>query len=478
MNIAIVGTGRLGLVMGACLAGYGHHVSCIDHNIDKIQNLKAGHLPLHEPGLTDLVSQGQQQGLLNFTHELAVGIANAELIFLAIGVPASDYGRANLSGLLMCARQLSPLLQAGAVVVIASTVPPGTCELLTALFNNARPAQQEDAIHVAANPQFLAAGHAVSDFQQPSRLVIGSTDPQAQQQLTTLYAPCTAAGAPLLVMDTRTAEFAKYACSAMCATRIAMVNELACMAGQMQADVAAMRQVLALEPGLRVPHPQPSAGYGGPHLSTDLLALIKSAQDVDEPAYILRSVERANHRQGRLLFEAISHHFSHVLRGRRLAVWGLAHTPGSNDVRLSPSIHLITQLLEAGARVQAYDPVAADQAQQVIANHRLACAPTVYAACVDADALVVMTASDEFRHPDFAMLAKLLSTAAVFDASTLYDPDTVNRYGLQHYQLWQKRQPVLQQPCNRVNYPNNQITDSAMNSRENIPCNPSRHYQP
>ncbi|MBP6019278.1 MAG: UDP-glucose/GDP-mannose dehydrogenase family protein [Burkholderiaceae bacterium] len=478
MNIAIVGTGHLGLVVGACLASNGNHVCCIDHNIEKTQNLNAGHLPFHEPGLTDLVSEGRQQGLLCFTHDLAAGIKNAELIFLAIGVPATDYGRANLNGLLSCAKQLSPLLQEGAIVVIASTVPPGTCELLHTLLNKARPAQQAGAIHVAANPQFLSAGHAITDFQRPTRVVIGSPDTHVQQVLETLYEPCSATGAPVLVMDTRTAEFAKYACSAMLATRITMMNELASMAGQMQASVAAMRQVIDLEPGLRTPHPQPSAGYGGPHLPADLLALIKTAQDVDEPAYLLRSVERANHRQGRLLFEAILQHFSHVLRGRRLAVWGLSYAPGTDDVRQAPSIRLITQLLEAGARVQAYDPVASDQAQQAIANHRLAFAPTAYAACAGADALVVMTAGEEFRHPDFAMLAKLLNTAAVFDASTLYDTDTVNHHGLQHYPLWQKRQPVLQQPFNRVNYPNNQIADPAFNNREIIPCSPSRHDQP
>ncbi len=478
MNIAIVGTGHLGLVVGACLAGYGNHVSCIDHDMDKMQHLNAGCLPFHEPGLADLVSQGRRQGRLRFTHDLVSGIANAQLIFLAVGVPATDYGRANLSGLFMCARQLNPLLRTGAIVVIASTVPPGTCELLATLFNKARPGGQADAILVAANPQFLSEGHAITDFQQASRVVIGSPDTHVQQLLETLYAPCATTGAPILVMDTRTAEFAKYACSAVQATRIAMMNELATMAGQLQANVTAMRQVLALEPGLRVPHPQPSAGYGGPHLPKDLLALIKSAQEVDEPAYILRSVERANHRQGRLLFEAILNHFSQVLRGRRLAVWGLTHAPDTDDIRLSPSIRLITQLLDAGARVQAYDPVASEQAQLAIANHRLACAPTAYAACVDADALVVMSPSDEFRHPDFAILAQRLSTAAVFDACTLYDTDTVNHYGLQHYHLWQKRQPVLQQTFNRVNYPNNQITDPALKNRETIPCNPSRHYQP
>lgn len=442
MNIAIVGTGYVGLVTGACLAAASNYVTCIDKNPSRVLDLRAGKIPFYEPGLSELVAQARQKKMLQFTAKLADGVKSADMVFLAVGTPPDDEGRTDLSGLLACVRDLSPLLQRDTIVVIKSTVPPGTCEHVQEVLDNAIPAGSTRTIHVVSNPEFLAEGRAVDDFQRPARIVIGTSHRRTQQALLQLYAPFTAAGGEILLMDTRSAEFAKYACNAMLAARISMVNELAGIAGQVNADVESVCQVMGLDPRIGPQYLQPGAGYGGSCLPKDVASLIRTAQDTDEPAYMLRSVERVNHRQGRLLFESLSAHFSHLLRGRCLAIWGLAFKPGTDDVRNAPSLNLIQSLVAAGARVQAYDPVAAENTRAAIDNQRVMFAHTAHAACEGADALVVMTEWEEFRDPDFALLAKQLSTAAIFDARGIYDAAQLQRHGLRHYPLQQKR-PVL-----------------------------------
>lgn len=442
MRVAIVGTGYVGLVTGACLAQAGNQVSCIDNNASKIARITAGQLPFHEPQLDELVDEGRATGHLRFTSDLVDGISDASVVFLAIGTPSAADGCADTSALLACATQLAEVINHDCLVVIKSTAPVGTCEVLQDIFSSAVSARAATChIEVASNPEFLAEGSAVRDFRDPARIVIGTGSAHAQILLRELYAPFDPDGSRVLCMALRSAEFAKYACNAMLAARISMINELADIAAQMGADMDPVCKVLRTDPRIGGRYLQPGAGYGGSCLPKDLRALIQMAQDRQEPAALLRSVEQVNQRQVRLLFEAVRRHFEGGLARRTIAVWGLSFKPGTDDIREAPSLILIRLLLDAGARVRAYDPVARDPVRRTIADTALALVESAQDACKGSDALVVMTEWDEFRSPDFAQLADCLESAAIFDGRNLYRHDRLASFGLRHYRIGQPDTP-------------------------------------
>ncbi|SHI35184.1 UDP-glucose dehydrogenase family protein [Pollutimonas bauzanensis] len=440
MNVAIIGTGYVGLVTGACLAESGNSVVCIDNDAAKVASLREGQLPFHEPLLDDLVAAARQRGKLWFTDQLEQGTRAADIIFLALGTPSGADGYAQVAPLLQCAQDLAATLRHKCLVVVKSTVPPGTCATIQALFDM-QLAQGNAAyrVSVASNPEFLSEGSAVADFRNPARIVVGAANDHAAGTLRQLYAPFDPGGKLVMEMDVRSAEFAKYACNAMLAARISLINELANIAGRIGADIAPICRVLRSDPRIGSQYLQPGAGYGGSCLPKDLRALIRMAQDEDEPAAILRSVEQVNQRQIELLYDAIARHFWGRLKGRRIAVWGLAFKPGTDDIREAPSVALIQSLLEAGARVRAYDPLAESAVGSLIPHANLALVDSARQACENADALVVMTEWEEFRAPDFGWLAATLGTPAVFDARDLYQSRELHSFGLRHYRPGQKR---------------------------------------
>jgi|TARA_A100001391_G_C5084492_1_gene280810 UDPglucose 6-dehydrogenase len=436
MNIVVIGAGYVGLVTACCFAQTGNRVICVDHDSVKIKGLENSGIPFHEPGLEALLGVQLRSARLIFETSIARAMRGADVAFLAVGTPSRADGSANLDNLLHCARELANTAFGDCIVVVKSTVPVGTSNLIEEILGAQRAGQAgHPRVFVASNPEFLAEGRAVEDFQAPTRIVVGANDECSKTVLRKLYAPFDPDGTRLLVMDRRSAEFAKYACNAMLAARISMINELSGIAGKLDADIQAVCRVLKGDPRIGASYLCPGVGYGGSCLPKDLNALIASAQAVQEPAVMLRGIKRVNERQGELLLQMMRRHFGGDLQDRRIAIWGLAFKPGTDDVRAAPSLTLIRQLLEEGAQVYAYDPVAVIAAQRAIGTTSVVFGTSRMDVCEGADALVVMTEWDEFRSVDFAWLASLLHWRAIFDARNIYDATLLRRYGLQLYQL-------------------------------------------
>jgi UDPglucose 6-dehydrogenase len=439
MNVAIVGSGYVGLVTGACLAEAGHTVTCIDNNSVKIEQMREGKLPFHEPGLQAIVLSQLRAGTLRFSTDLAGGTQRSEVVMLAIGTPSAADGCANIEGLLLCAKTLADVLHHSCVLAIKSTAPVGTCEQVQSFFTARRGFRSNvPCIQVASNPEFLAEGRAVEDFRNPDRIVIGAETAQAADTLSRLYAAFDPDGQRILRMDVRSAEFAKYACNAMLASRISLVNELANIAEKTHTDMRAVCQVLATDHRIGPAFLRPGAGYGGSCLPKDLRALIRTAEQCQESAPLLRAVEEVNQRQVRLLFDSIQRYFGGSILGRRIAIWGLAFKPGTDDVREAPSLALIRLLIDAGATVHAYDPVVCASTAKLIGRSGLTLCRSAAKACRHSEALVVMTEWQEFVEPDFSALAGSLESGAIFDARNLYRPEQLARYKLQHFRIGQK----------------------------------------
>lgn len=430
MNIAIIGTGYVGLVTGACLAQAGHRVVCVDKNSRKIESLAGGKCPFYEPGLDELVQEQSGSGALRFETSIEAGVRNADIIMLAVGTPARDDGAADLTTLFACAREVAETASGDALVVVKSTAPVGSCAQVQDIL--ARYCRDR-WLNVASNPEFLAEGSAIDDFMHPERIVIGVGDERSRQMLARMYRAIDPTGERCLYMDVRSAEFSKYACNAMLAARVSTVNELATIAGSVDADMAQACRVMGLDRRIGKRYLRPGVGYGGSCLPKDVQALIHLAQTRGEPAALLRSVQAVNQRQISLMINAILHFFDDDVSQCRLAVWGLSFKPGTDDIRASPSVRLIDELIRLGARVQAYDPIASHHVRALIPSERLTLSPTASKACQDADALIVMTEWHEFESPDFGTLSHRLKGKAIFDGRRLYDAGELNAYGLWHY---------------------------------------------
>ncbi|RZS85815.1 UDP-glucose dehydrogenase family protein [Pigmentiphaga kullae] len=434
MNLAVIGAGYVGLVTGACLADVGNRVHCVDRDAARLHQLRGGHLPIYEPGLDALAARNASSGRLVFTDDLPGAVADADAVFIAVGTPSREDGAADIGQVLQAAADIARSATRDLLVVVKSTVPVGTCDRVrevveAELARRGAPCE----LRVASNPEFLKEGHAVEDFQRPDRIVIGTSDDDDCALLRTLYAPYNRNHDRLICMDIRSAEFTKYASNAMLAARISLMNELACLAEKVDADIESVRRGTGSDPRIGYDFLYAGAGYGGSCLPKDVRALIRLADEYGAAADILGSVQAVNLRQRALLYEKIDRFFRGRLAGRRIAVWGLAFKPATDDIREAPSIDLIGRLLRAGATVRGYDPVAGANALRVLGQDGFSIADDARAACQGADALVVMTEWREFKSPDFRGLARALRARAVFDARNLYDPGYVRSCGL-HYE--------------------------------------------
>ena len=437
MNVTVFGTGYVGLVQGAVLADVGHHVLCIDIDAAKVAALRAGRIPIHEPGLDALVQAGQAAGRLRFSTDAAEGVAHGELLFLAVGTPPDEDGSADLQHVLAVARAIASHMDGPRTIVNKSTVPVGTAErVANAVRAVLRERGADIAFDVVSNPEFLKEGAAVADCQRPDRIVIGTDSPAAERRLRELYAPFNRNHDRMVVMDVKSAELTKYAANAMLATKISFINEIANLAERLGADIEAVRRGIGSDPRIGYHFIYPGAGYGGSCFPKDVKALIHTAQSVGFEPQVLQAVERRNDAQRRVLPERIVAHYGGSLAGRTIAVWGLAFKPDTDDMREAPSRDLLQGLWAAGAQVRAHDPVAMEEARRVFgARADLVLCDTPMQALQGADALAIVTEWKAFRVPDFAQMARLLKDRIVFDGRNLYEPAVLARHGLAYHAI-------------------------------------------
>ena len=437
MKITIIGTGYVGLVSGACLAEMGNHVLCLDLDAAKIRILESGQLPLHEPGLLELVQRNVAGGRLQFTTDVARAVAHGTLQFIAVGTPPDEDGSADLKHVLDAARSIGRLMSDYKVVVDKSTVPVGTADKVRAVIAEELTARgQSAAFAVVSNPEFLKEGAAVADFMRPDRVVIGSDDERATLLMRSLYAPFVRNRDRVFVMDLRSAELTKYAANAMLATRISFMNELSHLAERMGADIELVRQGIGSDPRIGSQFLYAGAGYGGSCFPKDVKALARSATHAGAPSRILEAVEAVNESQKHVLVDKVVARLGPDLQGKTFALWGLAFKPNTDDMREAPSRTVISELAQRGARIRAYDPIARDEAARVLSHiDALQFTDSASAALEGADALVIVTEWREFRTPDFESLREALALRLIFDGRNLYDPQTVAGFGLEYHSI-------------------------------------------
>ncbi len=417
MNISVIGTGYVGLVVGACLAETGNDVVCADVDARKIEGLRRNELPIYEPGLETLVERNQRQARLSFTGDVPAAIASASVIFIAVGTPPDEDGSADLRHVLGVADQIGRHMARELVVVTKSTVPVGTAgKVAAAVAKHAR-----FPFHVCSNPEFLKEGAALDDFLKPDRVVLGVETDYARSVMAELYSPFVRTGKPIIFMDIPSAEMTKYAANAMLATRISFMNEIAGLCELVGANVDNVRKGIGSDPRIGPSFLFPGAGYGGSCFPKDVKALIRTGSESGAPLDVLQAVEQVNDRQKHRLFEKIAVALGGDVRGTAIAVWGLAFKPQTDDMREAPALVLIEELLAAGARVSVHDPVAVEEARRRLGD-RVHYAESNYDAVAGADALVIVTDWNEYRHPDFKRIKDSLRRPVVIDGRNLYDP--------------------------------------------------------
>ena len=430
MKISIVGTGYVGLVTGACLADAGNDVLCLDLDESKIKTLKDGGIPIHEPGLLDIVRKNVAAGRLRFTTSVEESVAFGQVQFIAVGTPPDEDGSADLKYVLAAARNIGRYMTSEKVVVDKSTVPVGTADKVRAAIADELAQRKSDLpFHVVSNPEFLKEGAAVEDFQRPDRIVVGVDSARATDVMRQIYAPFQRNHDKLMVMDVRSAELTKYAANAMLATRISFMNELANLAETLGADIEQVRMGIGSDSRIGYSFLYAGCGYGGSCFPKDVKALIKTASENGHKLQVLTAVEDANEAQKSVLVNKITKAFGNDLKGKRFALWGLAFKPNTDDMREAPSRVIIDALLARGATVCAYDPVAIDEAKRVLGTS-IDYANRAVDAIEGADALVIVTEWKEFRSPSFDLLAEKLKTKRIFDGRNLYDPAMPAQYGL------------------------------------------------
>lgn len=434
MKVCVIGTGYVGLVAGAGFSDMGSDVVCCDIDKSKIDMLESGKLPIYEPGLEDLVARNVAGKRLTFTTDVAAGVAGAQVIVLAVGTPPGPDGSADLQYIFKAAESAAKALTGWAVLVTKSTVPVGTGDRIESLVREVA----KHPVAVASNPEFLKEGDAVNDFMKPSRVIIGTDDEKAIETLEALYAPFTRSRDRMLVMDRRSAELAKYAANSMLATRISFMNDLATLCDILGADIEFVRKGMGSDDRIGPKFLYAGAGFGGSCFPKDLRACISTGREAGHHLRILESVVEVNEAQKKRLGEKVLKHFGGNLQGKRIALWGLAFKPGTDDVREAPAFVLIDQLLRAGAQVSVTDPVAIEASQKVLGD-RVHFEEDNYACAKDADALVLVTEWHQYRRPDFHRLKTLLKSPVVFDGRNIWNPAELKAAGFKYYGIGRGR---------------------------------------
>ena len=438
MKITVVGTGYVGLVGAACLAEVGNHVLGLDVNAEKIRILKEGGIPIHEPGLLEIVRRNVENGRLSFTTNVEEAVGFGEVQFIAVGTPPDEDGSADLQYVTEAARNIGRFMNSAKVIVDKSTVPIGTGDMVKAAVAEELKKRNVD-IHysVVSNPEFLKEGAAVEDFMRPDRIIIGTEDPKAIEVMKQVYAPFQRNHERLVVTNLRSAELIKYAANSMLATRISFMNELANLAEIVGADIEMVRQGIGSDPRIGYHFLYPGCGYGGSCFPKDVKALIKTAKDVAGfDLKLLKAVEEVNDLQKFVLPKKIKKQFGDNLKGKHFALWGLAFKPNTDDMREASSRVLINELIKAGASITAYDPVAMDEGKRIFKDEKhLTFTDTQDEALKNADALIIVTEWTEFRSPDFALIKSSLKSPMIFDGRNLYDPKAVRALGFNYYPI-------------------------------------------
>ena len=433
MKIAIVGTGYVGLVSGTCFAEMGTEVYCVDVDAQKIANLNQGILPIYEPGLEEMVQRNRKAGRLHFLTDLAACLNKVEVVFSAVGTPPDEDGSADLKYVLEVAHTVGKYMEKYLTIVTKSTVPVGTAHKVRLAIQEELDKRHSNlTFDVASNPEFLKEGAAVKDFLSPNRIVVGVESTRAKDLMTRLYRPFLLNNFRVIFMDVPSAEMTKYAANAMLATRISFMNDIANLCEIVGADVNMVRKGIGTDERIGHHFLYPGCGYGASCFPKDVKALVKTASDHGYPMRILQAVEAVNESQKSILFRKLEHYFQGDLKGKRIAVWGLAFKPETDDMREAPSLVVIQKLIESGCQVTAYDPVAIPESRRRIGD-AVRYAKDIYDAVVDADALLLVTEWKEFRMPSWAAIKKLMANPLVVDGRNIYDPKEMEEYGFEYH---------------------------------------------
>ena len=442
MKITVIGTGYVGLVTGACLSDVGIEVTCVDIDQKKIDGLKNGILPIYEPGLKEIVERNYAKGRLNFSTDLSEAIQGSAAAFIAVGTPPGEDGSADLKYVLAVAEQIGKTMTDYLVVITKSTVPVGTAEKVRHAVVDALDLRDVDfGFDVASNPEFLKEGAAIEDFMKPDRIVVGVDSEQAQKTLDKLYRPFTLNGHPVIFMDIPSAEMTKYAANAMLATKISFMNDIANLCERMGADVNQVRKGIGSDPRIGNKFIYPGIGYGGSCFPKDVKALARTGRENGHTMRILEAVEAVNDAQKSVLFNKINAYFGGELHGKTIAFWGLSFKPNTDDMREAPSVVIANLLLDAGAHVRAYDPVAMEEAKHQLGDRITYCTDEMEAVR-GADALALITEWAEFRVPDWSTVAKEMNGKVLFDGRNLYRSEIVAEVGFDYFGIGQGEQPA------------------------------------
>ncbi len=441
MNVTVFGVGYVGLVQAAVLADVGHNVCCVDVDANKIEGLKNGIIPIFEPGLTELVRVNYEKKRITFTTDAQRGIDHSELQFIAVGTPPDEDGSADLQYVLSVAGEIASYMTDGKIIIDKSTVPVGTADKVRAHMTPILKERQIDvSLHVVSNPEFLKEGSALDDCMRPERIIIGTDSVEVEEKMRELYEPFSRNRDKIMVMDVRSAEFTKYAANCLLATKISFMNEMSNLAERLGVDIEQVRRGIGSDSRIGYKFIYPGCGYGGSCFPKDVQALERSANEIGYEAKILRAVESVNYKQKEKLFEHVTSFYKGKLEGKTFAIWGLSFKPNTDDMREASSRVLIESLWESGAKVQAYDPEAMEEAQRIYGTKdNLTLMGTKEAALHGADALVIVTEWKSFRVPDFAIMLEELKDAVIFDGRNLYEPSRVEALGLAYYGIGRGR---------------------------------------
>ena len=424
MELAIIGTGYVGLVAGTCFAESGNDVVCVDIDEHRIQKLRNGQIPFYEPGLEELTKRNIKNGRLQFTTEVDEAIKKSKVIFVAVGTPSQEDGSADLSYLLPVIETIARVINEPKIIVIKSTVPVGSARKIEHLLKT----QSHHPFVLVSNPEFLKEGSAVTDFLKPERVVIGTTDTKTQEIMKELYEPFVRSGNPILCMDNTSAELSKYACNAFLAMKISFINDVANFCERVSADVDEIRKVMMTDSRIGQKFLYPGTGYGGSCFAKDVRGLIKTAETFDQPLALLKQVETVNERQKLILYYKLLSHFNGNLEDKTVAIWGLSFKPNTDDIREAPAIAVIEKLISHGTQIQVYDPVALSNTKQRFQD-RLRYFNESYHCLAHADALLIFTEWNEFRKPNFQKIKSLLKSPVIFDGRNLYSPLEMSTHG-------------------------------------------------